>query len=96
MFPGPAWERISRPASESVRRPVAARGFCGAVSAAVAVIALVGCESDASPVVDPGSEPRVTTGTAPQPTQGQGLFARIPAIVRQVEPSVVAVLTDRG
>lgn len=46
---------------------------------------------------------QATQGTQRQPPEasevlgtGEGVFGRIPEIVREVEPSVVAVLTDRG
>lgn len=59
--------------------------------ATVVIAGLTACESRKPAVVgSPGS-----TATAP-PRDSAGVFSSIPQIVRQVEPSVVAVLTDSG
>jgi serine protease DegQ len=56
--------------------------------AAVLAVAAAGCS-----LGDDGARPDVTqAGT----DQAGGLFARIPDIVQEVQPSVVAVLTERG
>ena len=59
--------------------------------AAIAIAGLPACESREPAVVTPPP----TADTAP-PAGSAGVFGSIPEIVRRVEPSVVAVLTDAG
>lgn len=77
------------------------------LAAFVAALALLGaCTSD-SPASGQSSDQAPTTsstsgpapsvgGVAPDEVAGAGVFGRIPDIVREVEPSIVAVLTDIG
>ncbi len=60
------------------------------ITAGLAVL-LGACTSGATK--SPVSSPTTATGAASQPSTG---FSAIPEIVRQVEPSVVTILTDKG
>ncbi len=65
----------------------------------VALASLVACEADGRQTVAPASPLEASPAPEPPPagrTEAEGLFARIPEVVRKVEPSVVAVLTDAG
>ncbi len=72
------------------------RGFRRGTAAVVLVTALAGACSG-----DGGDEQasRAPATTVKEPTTGDaagGVFGRIPSIVREVEPAVVAVITSRG
>jgi serine protease DegQ len=59
--------------------------------AAVVIVGLPACKSG-----EPAQVTRPPAADAAPPTHSAGVFGAIPEIVRRVEPSVVAVLTDAG
>ena len=72
----------SMPTSRTARRTALA---------SLVIATLVACESGGTRVAE-----RAQTNPTISGSEASGVFARIPEIVRTVEPSVVAVLTDAG
>jgi serine protease DegQ len=87
----PASMCAARPTSRWPVRSTARRGVCTRIVVVIAVGLLAGCSSSAR--TNPTTTARTgnTAGAQAEPAQ-----VDIPTLVRQVEPSVVTVLTDAG
>jgi len=81
-------EHLHRPGLSRRRQRLVLVASCGAVAA----LTLAGCTSSATPTAATTTPAPAASSTASAATTG----GDIPALVRQVEPSVVTVLTQKG
>jgi S1-C subfamily serine protease len=66
------------------------------LAALTALACLAGCTATASPPVTPPTTPPASPPATESTPSADGLFSRIPGIVRKVEPSVVTIFTQEA